>query len=433
MGSHRPTINVEYLMDEAVQYELCIRKQFNSKDNKQRRRVVLRALLEAETNQAEPVELPPLPDTARDIAELETIFEQFSNRISPEPWTPAHAAFVESMAVHMSQRWHRMDTSRVAPSVAGLGGLIDALMQQVVNYYDSQPPPPPPPGAADLPDPGQGRIIQNDGQLPSGSGNNNDNHNDNHNADNNRTVDGANVNASSNHGNRPRTEESGLADGQISDVEPEPPFGQMPASSRTNTNRPDAPPHSTPHSSKPNHDTVIVLREFRQLQSLMFNQLQQLTAAIQTQSEVMGEFMTRIDRQPDASPSRQPPSSVLGSSQFTNLFAQSSAVQPTNGIPRPTQGIPVTTPTYNVSPTANLNEAYQPPIPEPTTNGLTASSRYSNPGVNHHDSTLLSKKLQQLPKWHCCFTGTTVDDKSLSIEEYIASIHDFMATQEVNG
>lgn len=40
--------------------------------------------------------------------------------------------------------------------------------------------------------------------------------------------------------------------------------------------------------------------------------------------------------------------------------------------------------------------------------------------------------MQQLTRWIYCFNGTFVDDRYQALEDYIASIRDFMRTQEVS-
>lgn len=48
------------------------------------------------------------------------------------------------------------------------------------------------------------------------------------------------------------------------------------------------------------------------------------------------------------------------------------------------------------------------------------------------NSELLAK-LQQLPRWNCRFSGTVMDSKNQSLNEYIASIRNFMETVELSS
>lgn len=45
----------------------------------------------------------------------------------------------------------------------------------------------------------------------------------------------------------------------------------------------------------------------------------------------------------------------------------------------------------------------------------------------------VSKKFQQFPRWNCRFSGSKVDDKTLSLNEYIATIRNFMMTVGVTS
>lgn len=56
----------------------------------------------------------------------------------------------------------------------------------------------------------------------------------------------------------------------------------------------------------------------------------------------------------------------------------------------------------------------------------------SNSSNSGRESTLLAK-LQQLPRWHCRFSGTVVDSKNQSLNDYMVSIQNFMQTVELSS
>lgn len=76
--------------------------------------------------------------------------------------------------------------------------------------------------------------------------------------------------------------------------------------------------------------------------------------------------------------------------------------------------------------------SYSNHLPNPTMSNstITANSSYQNNSSLREQN--VTKKFQILPRWHCTFSGTSVDEKHQSLEEYIASLVNFMRTQQVS-
>lgn len=92
------------------------------------------------------------------------------------------------------------------------------------------------------------------------------------------------------------------------------------------------------------------------------------------------------------------------------------------------QQLPSIRPTDS-NPPMTSSSPYRPHSQTPHIQDAQQSKEMNNSMTRERD---LSKKFQQFPRWNCRFSGSMNDEKALSLNEYIATIQNFMMTVGVS-